>query len=593
MNEKNVTYKITGNNNIKAEHAKVYMNNSNIWKTAVFILFVVLITIVNIYHEAWYDEAQAWMIARECSLYEIIFVRPHAEGHPPLWTLILYPMAHNGMDFEVCMKSLMVVISSINTSLILWKSPFPSVVKALLPFTYFFFYQYGAIARPYGLFIMAILLTAITYKNKDDKPWRHVVALIFLCLTSAYGIVIAGSIAIVWVLEIWHGQNIVSFIKEFIYDRRMIPLALLLVCGLLLIYMIIPEKNLWTDIIYIRNNIFIRLIMCFITVPIEDIYGMSFEKYASLKDMRYSETSFSIEIVLGIMFWFVLLYIAKKVKKMLLLILPYTIFGIFAAVEYISIHHTGIMMLYLVFWSWIVCSELEIPEEGYAEYIKVKLYNLDMIKKFTDREKRLLGKCVWIVVILALIIPTGWSVAASYNDITGAYSYGKEMTEFLRKHDMYDLNILVQYDSYKTKNKKEIINSCDNCAAVSMCPYMSDKEIEAFVQLRNKTKYVTQKISSAKENKENYKKVASYGIPDVILGYCNLKKIYGSKVTMDDYVVVKVIPYGYKWKSFQFNNVGLIYVKKDLLKKYNLHEVPLEEVTKYSFGAATQRVNVG
>ena len=38
---------------------------TNIWKIMVFISFIVLVSIVNYYHEAWYDEAQAWMIAKE------------------------------------------------------------------------------------------------------------------------------------------------------------------------------------------------------------------------------------------------------------------------------------------------------------------------------------------------------------------------------------------------------------------------------------------------------------------------------------------------------------------------------------------------
>ena len=55
---------------------KKYINN--IWKTMVFISFIVLVSIVNYYHEAWYDEAQAWMIAKESSIYELIFGIPHS-----------------------------------------------------------------------------------------------------------------------------------------------------------------------------------------------------------------------------------------------------------------------------------------------------------------------------------------------------------------------------------------------------------------------------------------------------------------------------------------------------------------------------------
>ena len=35
-------------------------------------------------HEPWFDEAQAWVIARDNSLKDILFFIPHYEGHPPL-----------------------------------------------------------------------------------------------------------------------------------------------------------------------------------------------------------------------------------------------------------------------------------------------------------------------------------------------------------------------------------------------------------------------------------------------------------------------------------------------------------------------------
>ena len=569
------------------------MKNSNIWKAAVFILFVVLITIVNIYHEAWYDEAQAWMIARECSLHEIIFVRPHAEGHPPLWTLILYPMAHNGMNYEVCMKSLMVVISSINTSLILWKSPFPSVVKALLPFTYFFFYQYGAIARPYGLFIMAVLLAAITYKNKDDKPWHHVLSLIYLCLTSAYGIVIAGGIAIVWVLEIWHGQNIVSFIKDFIHDKRIIPLASLLVCGLLLICMIFPQKGIYTGTVYATNGFIIRFLMCLVVFLAETTCMQSFESYSSLKRVQYSEISFIMEIVAGIIIWFLLIYISRKINKTLLLILPYTILSAFSASVYFYIHHMGIMLIYLVFWCWIACDEVGVDEKDYVQYLYKKIDGRKILQRFTKKERHMVGACIALTVVLTLFISVGWSVTASYNDITGTYSYGKEMTEFLRKHNIFDLNILVQYDEFSNKKGKKEVNASVASTGVAMMPYMSDEEIDSFVQFKNEPKYVTQKRNDANTNKKKYEKLENMDKPDVLIGECQLEEIYGDKVSYSDYAAVKIIPCEFEWKNLKFRSTAIVYVRKDLLKKYNLHEVPPEEVTKYSFGAATQRVNVG
>lgn len=47
--------------------------------------YVIVVATVMCFHEPWFDEAQAWLIARDCSWREMILERPHYEGHPPLW----------------------------------------------------------------------------------------------------------------------------------------------------------------------------------------------------------------------------------------------------------------------------------------------------------------------------------------------------------------------------------------------------------------------------------------------------------------------------------------------------------------------------
>ena len=51
----------------------------------VTIIFTVVVIIGLYFHETWYDEAQAYLIARDASLHDIMFYLTHYEGHPPLW----------------------------------------------------------------------------------------------------------------------------------------------------------------------------------------------------------------------------------------------------------------------------------------------------------------------------------------------------------------------------------------------------------------------------------------------------------------------------------------------------------------------------
>ena len=115
----------------------------------VLALYMGLLVLVMCFHEPWLDEAQAWQIARCISLKDLFTTRTHYEGHPPLWHLILMPFAKLGMPYEFSLKGVSFVISSISMGLIIFRAPFPKIVRYLLPFNYFFFYQYGVISRDY------------------------------------------------------------------------------------------------------------------------------------------------------------------------------------------------------------------------------------------------------------------------------------------------------------------------------------------------------------------------------------------------------------------------------------------------------------
>ena len=54
---------------------------------AILINFILMLT-----HEAWRDEAQAWLISRDLSPLEMIKQMSY-EGHPILWYFILAPFS--------------------------------------------------------------------------------------------------------------------------------------------------------------------------------------------------------------------------------------------------------------------------------------------------------------------------------------------------------------------------------------------------------------------------------------------------------------------------------------------------------------------
>lgn len=89
-------------------HLAVKMKNglSRCWQWVVLAVHVVVVITVMCFHEPWFDGAQSWLMARDCSWHDLLLVRPHYEGHPPLWWLLLAIPARLGVPYEWGIKSI-------------------------------------------------------------------------------------------------------------------------------------------------------------------------------------------------------------------------------------------------------------------------------------------------------------------------------------------------------------------------------------------------------------------------------------------------------------------------------------------------------
>ena len=141
----------------------------------VTVIYTALIIWISVFHELWFDEAQAWMIAKDASLYDILFKIPHYETHPPLWHLMLAIPAKAGLPYELSMKAIQILTAVLMVAVIEFKSPLPNIIKVILPFTYWTAYQYGVISRPYALFAALLFLCASLYMERDEKPVQYCV----------------------------------------------------------------------------------------------------------------------------------------------------------------------------------------------------------------------------------------------------------------------------------------------------------------------------------------------------------------------------------------------------------------------------------
>ena len=62
---------------------------SDNWIYAVLLIYISLVVIIALKHEPWFDEAQAWLIARDSNLIDLFVTYLRYEGNPGLWHLLL------------------------------------------------------------------------------------------------------------------------------------------------------------------------------------------------------------------------------------------------------------------------------------------------------------------------------------------------------------------------------------------------------------------------------------------------------------------------------------------------------------------------
>ncbi|HUT92240.1 MAG TPA: hypothetical protein VMY37_22285 [Thermoguttaceae bacterium] len=168
--------------------------------TSVFLLYVALVCTVAWHHEPWFDEGQAWLIARDSGLTEILCERVRYEGTPGLWHLMLFLPAKLGLPYAT-LTLISVVIAVATVYLFLRYSPFPWYVKLIFPFGFFTLYQYAVVARSYGPMALLLVAIAALFHKRNRHPILFFTLLALLANANAHGFIIAGFLA---VYHLWH-----------------------------------------------------------------------------------------------------------------------------------------------------------------------------------------------------------------------------------------------------------------------------------------------------------------------------------------------------------------------------------------------------
>lgn len=523
---------------------------------AVFGLFMLLSAVVSYFHEPWLDEAQSWMIGRDASYFDMIFVLPHYEGHPPLWWLILSVPAKLGMPYELSLGIVMLIISGCTASLIIFRSPFCGAMRLTLPFTYFFFYQYGILARPYGLLILGFMLAAMSYKDRNEKPFRFALSLALICGTSAFGILLSGGIAMAWCMEILNEYKLKGIFTKFIKTRRFAALLVLLCIALSLVAGIVSYEDTFNNdtLKFSLPRILMGMWYMLFMLPADCLliggrYGLG----TAVKYQSFSADALVIMSVLGIIVVFLLAELCRQRGKLLTFVIPYILLAVFGSAVYFTSHHEGVAVAFYVFILWICLSDSKQPKRSLMEPLKDQMICEKNIRT--------------IVASACIVFPMLWSANVAVTDIGSNYYYGRETAEYLKEHGLTELNIMSSWYYEHDMYDYYIISADKQHDAVEVNPYFDRNIFYSFNYGNEDMGYIFHRLSD-EANEEQYALWRDTP-PDILIGEPHMELVYtDGSVKRSDYILIKTIEYKMAFKLDHHSNYFCIYMRRDLFNEH-------------------------
>jgi len=546
-----------------------------------FVLYIAIIAIVMCFHEPWFDEAQSWLIARDSSLADIISVRPHYEGHPPFWNLLLAIAAKNSVPYEFGIKGIQLVCASLLGAWLIFKSPFKSassLATFLIPFTYFACFQYGVTSRPYALLCLSLLVAAHYWNSADSKTssaCKLAISLMFMCLLSVYGIAFAAGFTIAWIWRVFskdinktlNFSSILHAIKATIASNwaRLISWGLIAIFGAANLALAWPAKNAFATRATIDGNSTIAKCFAFIFVMPSESMFTSFYGDISMRRMTFDFLPITICTIFSLVIWAFAIKIAKRRKLLAVLVIPYLVLTI-VAIRYFTLHHAGLIFVFLLSVLWI-------------SHIKEPLSNKDIpaifVKVAPTKFRFIKNKAFKINLLISIILAPSliWNAFACVNDILFDYSPSRAVAQYISSNHLQNKRFVASWlhndeqvdESGKVISHEENDTHQYSWLLIGANPYFSKNLIDC--AYKNKT-FITNESPTASQQAQELTDCAAKGEPEFFVSESSQPWYYflALNYNISHYNAHAVSNVKTSWKALVWESTATIYERKAHIK---------------------------
>lgn len=167
----------------------------------IFAAYSVLTLLGALNHEVWLDEAQAWVIVRDAPLSEL----PHilkAEGHPPLWYIILYPFVKLGFPPEFA-SLISWAFMAAGALVLLFKVELPLPLKSVILASSGFLYFNSVMLRVYCVIPLLLFLILWVYPKRRERAVLYGLLIALLANTHIFICGIVGILGLFMLYELF------------------------------------------------------------------------------------------------------------------------------------------------------------------------------------------------------------------------------------------------------------------------------------------------------------------------------------------------------------------------------------------------------
>jgi hypothetical protein len=397
------------------------------------ITFFLLGALLLSNHEMWFDEIQAWLVARDSTSVPNLFANLKYQGHPALWYLLLMPLTRVSHS-PTAMQALHLLIATSTVYVFARYSPFSIVQKVLFTFGYFPFYEYSIISRNYALGVLLIFVFCAFFERRYTNFLVISLVLILLSHTSVFALIIAIVLFFGLLLDFHFYQRTHRFDHSDTYKIYVGFLGITL--GIITaVFQLIPPSDLgiavgWHfsfDIGAFRASLK-TLTAAYLPIPHFDLNFWNTCVWEANRYLRYLA-------VLSVCSFVVFSMIGFVRKPFVFFLFVGCTFGllVFFHVKYIGgIRHTGFLFIAFILSAWLYrCRE----QANWSVFSESSVRKREIIFSHS--------------ITLIFLLHVGASFVAASIDYRHPFSMAKSVAEYINERGLKN-RLIVGYKDFPT-----------------------------------------------------------------------------------------------------------------------------------------------